>query len=521
MRLILFIGFVFVSLCGLAQKDQSWSEEINGSSNVIKTIPKNKDSYYVVSTTGNSFKELRIRYFNFGKIQSDNSLSPVVNGIISRVEDIFIVGEQLYVFFSEESTTGNKLYAQRLDEQGQLTDVPFMLGEQEIKGGLTEKSINYIINTSPDRKHLVVSYLFNNTNVFEFPDLVTSVYNENLSRVKIDRTKTEYYLSRSSLEAVSVDNYGTVLTLIQGFLAPSSSKLTYNSLDLYKLSAKNNMEHIVLESGENAFYNPLVAMYNDSVYTIAYQYNTVGKWKPNGGSIGVMFYDYNAKKQKLSEKQSMEYDKKDLESNLTPKEYKKYEKAVAKGRPYNLALYRYKLRDLNLLSDSSRLLIMEETWTEAGFYQAGRSYINYTIYNFNSIRLMKFDAQLVRDYSITIPKYQISRDDNGYYSSFFSYLNSEEKLYLMFNDNVNNYTYSGEYVASKQPYNFTGSNNRFCTTLVELDAKTGNYQRKVMFTKSDMDNLFVPRIYERDGLFHSVILTFNRRNKFCFANMVF
>lgn len=521
MRFIVAFIFIHLVSCGFSQVEQSWSEEITYSSNVIKTIPKDKNAYYVITTSGHSFKDLRIHYFNYGKLISDNGLAPKVNNVISRVEDVVIIGEQLYVFFSEESVTGNKLYVQRLDEQGQLIDSPFMLKEQEIKGGLTEKRINYIITASPNRQFLSISYLFNNTNVFEFPDLVTIVYNANLSRVKEDVVKTEYYLSRSSLEAVSIDNTGTVLTLMQGYKTPSSSKLKYNSLDLYKLPITKNTEHIVLESGEVSFYNSILTTYNDSTYTIAYQYNTIGKWKPNDGAIGVLFYDYNALTQKVSEKQTLAYENKDLEQSLSPKERKRYNKAQAKNRPYNLALYRYRLKDIELLADSSRLLIMEENWTETGYYQSGRTYINYTIYNFNNIRLMKYDAQLVKDYIVNIPKYQISRDDNGYYSSFMYYLKNNEKLYLLFNDNLNNYALDGNYLTNQQPYNFTFNVNKFCTALVEFDVKTGVYQRRSLFTKEDVENLFVPRLFAKDDVYQTNILTFNRRSRFRFANMTF
>lgn len=521
MRVFVFVVlFSFIS-SALSQTNQSWSEEISYSSNVIKTLPKDKNSYYVITTASNSFKDLRIHYFNFGKQISDNSLNPKTSNAISRIEDVFIVGDQLYVFFSEESVSGNKLFAQRLDEQGQLMDMPFMLREQEIKGGFNEKNINYIISVSPNRKFLSITYLFNNMNVFEFPDLVTSVYNSNLHRIKEDITKTEYYLSRLSLESVKTDNEGTVLTLMQGFKAPSSSKLKYNSLDLYLLTTTKNREHLILESGEYSFFNPMLTTNTDTTYTIAYQYNTLGKWKPNDGSIGVFFYDYSCLSQKISERKSLRYDKDDLEKRLMPKERKRYEKATAKGQAYNLALFRYRLKDVELLKDSSRLLIMEESWTETGYYQSGRSYITYTIYNYNNILLMKYNNQQVKEYVVNIPKFQISRDDNGYYSSFIYHVKENNKLYLLFNDNLNNYSTSGDYLNNQQPYNFTFNVNKFCTALVEVNLQTGNYQRRTLFTKSDVENLFVPKIFERDDAYQTNVLTFNRRNRFRFASMTF
>jgi hypothetical protein len=164
---------------------------------------------------------------------------------------------------------------------------------------------------------------------------------------------------------------------------------------------------------------------------------------------------------------------------------------------------------------------MEESWTETGYYQSGRSYITYTIYNYNNILLMKYNNQQVKEYVVNIPKFQISRDDNGYYSSFIYHVKENDKLYLLFNDNLNNYSASGDYLNNQQPYNFTFNVNKFCTALVEVNLQTGNYQRRTLFTKSDVENLFVPKIFERDDAYQTNVLTFNRRNRFRFANVTF
>ena len=521
MRYLFFILFILHLPFIYAQVDETWSEEIKYNSNVLKTIPKDEHSYFVITAVNSSLKDLRIHHFSYGKLLYEELLAPRVNSVISRIEDVFIVDQQLYLFFSEENTSGNTLYAQSINEQCQLVGAPILLQEQEIKGGLTSKEISYAISISPNRQFLSVSYLFNNNNVFEFPDLITSIYDHQLKLLTQDKVKTESYLSRTSIEAIRMTNKGVVMTLIQDYKTPSSSKLKFNTLNLYKTDTAKVSDHIVLESGEYSFFNPIFSTPNDSLYMIAYQYNTIGKWSVNEGAKGVMFYQYAVVTDSLSERNEIEFNKLELPKRLSVKERKKYNKALAKGRDYNLALFRCKLRELTPLEDGSLLITLEENWNETRYYYSGRLETSYTVYNYNSILVMKYDAQLVSDYEISIPKFQISRDDNGYYSSFFQHFSPSGQLYLMFNDNLNNYSVIGEYLTNQQPYNFSLNSNKFCTALVQIDIATGNYNRKTLFDKNDIDNLLVPRLFEIDQYFKTNILTFNRRNRFRFAKMNF
>lgn len=515
---ILFISFVIPVL---AQTDQTWSDEIKYNCNVLKTLPKDQNSYYIVTSVGSSFKDLRLLYFNHGVLKHENAISPRTANALNRIEDIYILDDQLQLFFSEESALGSKLYVQKINEQCQAEGSPILLKEQEIKGGLSSKEIQYYINTSPNRKFVSISYLFNHSNVFEFPELVTTIYDHNLVKLKEERIKTEYYLSRMSLENIKITNNGTVLTLMQGYQTPSNSKLKYNALDLYKNSLNASSEHKQLEKGELSFFNPTIIANNDSILTIAYQYNTIGKWRPNEGAIGVIFYDYFTKTDSLNERSELLFDKNELIAKLTVKEKKLYDKETARNRPYNLALFRNKIRDLYTLQDSSRLLTLEESWSDIRTYNTGRYMNSYTVYNYNNITLMKYDAQLVKDYSVVVPKYQISKDDNGFYSSFSQHISADGHLYLMFNDNISNYFVSGDFNQTQNLQNFTLNINKFCTALVDLDIKTGLYKRRALFDKDDIENLFVPRLYEQDLYYNTHILTFNKRNRYRFVKIVF
>ncbi|HRO76434.1 MAG TPA: hypothetical protein PLP27_09830 [Crocinitomicaceae bacterium] len=164
---ILFISFVIPVL---AQTDQTWSDEIKYNCNVLKTLPKDQNSYYIVTSVGSSFKDLRLLYFNHGVLKHENAISPRTANALNRIEDIYILDDQLQLFFSEESALGSKLYVQKINEQCQAEGSPILLKEQEIKGGLSSKEIQYYINTSPNRKFVSIRIFLIIPTFLNFPN---------------------------------------------------------------------------------------------------------------------------------------------------------------------------------------------------------------------------------------------------------------------------------------------------------------------------------------------------------------
>lgn len=516
--LFLFLSYSF-SLFSWAQFDESWSEEIQYGIAVLKVIPKEKDSYYVVTSKGNSAKDLKLFYFRKGKIMQEVSLTPSGEHAINRIEDLYLLKDNLVLFYSEESSIGSKLYAQYLDDYGQQKGKAILLTEQETKGSLNSKTINYNIRVAPNQTFFSVNFLYNNENVFEYPDLFTYTFNNELQLVAKATIKTEYYLSRLALDDIATTNNGDVLVLMKGFKTPSRSKLNYNSLDFYAIDSISTKKHYQLESGDSYFFDAKIRENKDNSYAVTYQYNTITKGKDYTGSLGIKSHTY--KDSLLSKEQLFQFDHEELIQNLTVKERKSYDKATAKGKTFNIGLKNYRLRELNQLEDNSYLLLLEKSWQETRSYYTGRTYFNYVVYNYNDIKVMKYTDDFEKEYSVSIPKLQVSTDDYGYYSSYFNYLKDGKQLYLLFNDNVANYNSDGKYIAGNRPYDFTTNSNRFCTALIQFDVSTGTYQRNVLFDKNDVNTLFVPKLYEKDVLNNTTVLTFNKRNKFRFLSLFF
>ena len=105
---------------------------------------------------------------------------------------------------------------------------------------------------------------------------------------------------------------------------------------------------------------------------------------------------------------------------------------------------------------------------------------------------------------------QISKDDGGYYSSYAQF-NNEGKLILFFNDDKRNYNSKNEYVGLFEDFSKKKKYNVMAVILV--DHETGALDRKVLFSRAEVDAIGVPRKFEYDKISNRMILYANIANK--------
>jgi hypothetical protein len=89
-----------------------------------------------------------------------------------------------------------------------------------------------------------------------------------------------------------------------------------------------------------------------------------------------------------------------------------------------------------------------------------------------------------------IPKYQVSRNDGGYYSSF-TFAVSGNKMYFMFNDNAKNLKNKSE---DTEKYRYMNNPKKSVAVLVTMDSN-GNQDRQSMFNNNDLKIILRPKIF--------------------------
>lgn len=164
------------------------------------------------------------------------------------------------------------------------------------------------------------------------------------------------------------------------------------------------------------------------------------------------------------------------------------EKKVAKGKE----LYDYILRHLILRDDGGAILVAEQYYeVMVQSYDPTTHAYTYTYYYYyNDIIVVSINPAGEISWAKQIPKYQVSRNDGGYYSSF-TFAVSGDKMYFMFNDNPKN-------LKNKDPelqkYRYMNNPKKSVAVLVTMDSN-GNQERQAMFNNNDLKIILRPKLF--------------------------
>jgi hypothetical protein len=164
------------------------------------------------------------------------------------------------------------------------------------------------------------------------------------------------------------------------------------------------------------------------------------------------------------------------------------EKKASKGKE----LYDYILKHLVLRDDGGAILVAEQYYEILEqSYDPTTHLTTYTYYYYyNDIIVVSINPSGEIAWAKKIPKYQISRNDGGYYSSF-SFAVSGDKMYFMFNDNSRNLKAATDDV---QKYRYMTNPRKSIAVLVTMDSN-GNSDRQAMFSNKDLKIILRPKLF--------------------------
>ena len=187
------------------------------------------------------------------------------------------------------------------------------------------------------------------------------------------------------------------------------------------------------------------------------------------------------------------------------------EKKASKGRE----LYDYILRHLVLRDDGGAVLVAEQYYEILEqSYDPNTHMTTYTYYfYYNDIIVVSINPSGEIAWAKKIPKYQISRNDGGYYSSF-AFAVSGDKMYFMFNDNSRNIKSQNQEV---QKYRYMSNPKKSTAILVTMDSN-GNQDRQAMFENKDLKIILRPKLFLQINE-HRMILYGERRSTYKLADV--
>ena len=95
-------------------------------------------------------------------------------------------------------------------------------------------------------------------------------------------------------------------------------------------------------------------------------------------------------------------------------------------------------------------------------------------------------------------KYQVPTNDGGFYSSVASF-HTDDKLVMLFNDNLRNYSESGDFINDNDRFYPTSYKKKTNTVAkVEIDLSTGEIDRRTYFDRKETKAYAVPKKFTVD-----------------------
>jgi hypothetical protein len=238
--------------------------------------------------------------------------------------------------------------------------------------------------------------------------------------------------------------------------------------------------------------------------------------KSSNAIIGTFYMKIDKKTKEFSNQGTMDFAKDFISQFMS-------ERRAARGD----GLANYILRYLVLRDDGGAVLVAEQYYeVMTQNYDPTNHVYTYTYYYYyNDIIVVSINPDGNIAWAQKIPKYQLSRNDDGYFSSF-AFAVCGDKMYFMFNDNSKNAKDINQY-SSRQikmsdnsgpgKYKYMQNPKNAVAILVTVDSK-GNQDRQVMFQNRDLKITFRPKLFMQMNE-HRVILYGEGKSTFKLADV--
>lgn len=201
---------------------------------------------------------------------------------------------------------------------------------------------------------------------------------------------------------------------------------------------------------------------------------------------GTYYMRINRETKEVDKISLKEFDLDFVTMNFTDRQKEKVEKKVAKGK--NVELYNYDLNDLIPRGDGGAVLLAEQYYYRVVCSRDSRGVtVCHTYYHYHDIFVISISPDGDIEWATKIPKYQVSVDDGGYYSSYASMI-TNDRLYLLYNDTRKNLDQNLQ--SKLKNYRLGDKNGVIVLASVDF---LGNMERKALQSNAEISTILVPK----------------------------
>ena len=456
----------------------------------VKFGPELKGTYSSLSIVGKASNNIIIRrgnhFLKFSKDLSINQDKEIVLKIGKKeriIESVTIINEKIVVFSSyiNKKTKTKTLYYDIVNPKTlTLTGNSKELANYQEAKGLFKKKGNFNIIFSEDKSKVAVyinlPYEKGGKEKFNY-----LVFDDEMAVITKGDIELPMLDSKLRLGAIHITNDGELfISAIETIGDKGSGFDTKNHI--YLLADEELIDN-TFDLPDGKVLNNFTLKSNSEGDLILIGYY---REKDLSGIRGAFYLRYNVVAQTIDEFNTTKFPDEFYIEGFTDKQKKKADKKK-NGTKFDPT------------KDGGGVLVSEQYFYTVHTYRTsnGATRTVYTYY-YNDILVSKLNDEGNFEWNKKIRKYQVSQNDNGYFSSFaFHY--DDDNLYFLFNDTKKNYTEAGEPLPEGSKLNRTnfGKKNNV-TSIVTINIEEGNDKKEQLFGKSDIGTIAVPKIHYSD-----------------------
>ncbi len=503
---------------GLATNAQSytikWGPLEKKSGYIISILPRGENDFFTLRRTGGIiFGSLRIAKHRGLSMTASGKITLSVNESMASFEAATCIGNRLMVFLSDTKDGKNIIYMQEYGEDLKPKGKGIKLGEYELPKNRSRG--NFGVIESNDRNYFGV--IWEKTGTKEAKTTYGfHIYDKEINTVTEGEYKLPYDPILCSIYSHHLSNTGDYFISVLEYEKSEEKRLfgpnlEYKAFHIFQVTP-DDLQDFTLDLDGKRVDAMTMQSDNEHVLTITGIYGTAKQ----AGTTGIFYLRVDFDQKTVIDEGFEKFGKDFITEDWSERQKEKADKRQAKGKG-EPQLYNYVMRDANVLKDGSIVASIEQYYVLTRTYRdprTGATSTTYTYY-YNDIIAYKVGANGLFAWLKKIDKQQVSSNDGGPFSSYARFIDNG-KLCFIFNDNINNYTESGKFIANDGVYAAYFGKRKNAVALVEIDLETGDIQRETFLKAKDITALVVPKLFTLDYSTNQLILyaVYGRKEKY-------
>lgn len=519
--ILIALTFLLGSTTLIAQNNVEWSELVKKKGSYPSFYTEGGKSFYAVAAgSGIGGSRMMLHYDDF-LLNADEKMKFEVDGRRANYEGSILVKGQMLVFMSQEDSGIKKLYYKIYDNSCLPSSEPVLVAEYANDKG-SKRSSSFNVHQSKNKEFFCIEYSVPGKKT-DNENFGYKVYDQNLAIVSEGMYDSPFTTVEADINNHYLSNTGDLFLGMKVYTMKQNGKVnTREGLQAYMiyLLQGNDMKEVDmyklgLQLEDRALTDLTFTADDSRILTCT------GLYGRKTGTNGAFYFRIDFDANTFVEEGYSEFSKEFITSDWSDREKEKAQKKEDKGKGAP-TLYHYDFRDVFPTEDGGIIVMMEQYYVVVTSMTDSKGNVRYTYhYYYNDVIAYKVKNDGEFEWVQKIDKAQHSINDGGYLSSVAGY-QKDGKYVLFFNDNIQNYTESGQFeTPEKGVASSSMSNKKNCVARVEIDLENGETKRELFTSRSETDAYCVPKRFEVDYTNDQMLLYFQTRTKEKFGMLKF